>query len=364
MSWASAADILRSHDESLLPALTIAEATQAYSRLKSEVSRAGILDRSLSFYAPLVLFAFLGYGLSVGAIVALENFPLLALACLGFSFFSVQVAGIMHDSGHRAIFRSNRNNEFLGYVSGLLLGMVFDNWKTRHNTHHAHPNEEDLDPDMEIPFVATSEYLYLKKGVAQRWLMKYQAYYYYPLGSIVSFSNRLGSITYFWRDGAGKSAWKLALYLCGVAFLFVSPFVAFPLSKAVFVFLLVHVSTGIYLANCFAPNHKGMPLVGKGAVMSFLEQQVITGRNVRGGLVTDMMLVGLNHQVEHHLFPYCPRNKLRLLQPYVKRVCADLGLEYTEVGLLETNRILLRELHSVPRAAKRTSLRPGLAPAD
>jgi fatty acid desaturase len=258
----------------------------------------------------------------------------------------------MHDSGHRAVFSSIRSNDILGYAAAALLGMVFDNWKTRHNLHHAHPNEEDVDPDMEIPFIATDVDLYLRKSALQRWLIKYQAFYYYPLGSIVSFSNRLGTVTFFLRNRSLQNWWKLGLYVFGFSLLFVAPFVLFPITKALFVFLTVHVTTGIYLANCFAPNHKGMPHLERGQKLSFLEQQVITSRNVTGGLITDTALVGLNYQVEHHLFPYTPRNKLKLLRPLVQKACRDHGIEYTEVGIVATNRIILRELAGVAREAR------------
>jgi fatty acid desaturase len=132
----------------------------------------------------------------------------------------------------------------------------------------------------------------------------------------------------------------------------VSPFALFSIEKALFVFSLVHVSTGVYLANCFAPNHKGMPRVENGVAISFLEQQVITARNVSGGWLTDFLLGGLNHQVEHHLFPGTPRNKLRPLRPYVRRMCEEMGLQYTDVSLIETNRVLLRELSAVARSAR------------
>jgi fatty acid desaturase len=347
-----------------LPALTVAEATRAYAHLKAEVARAGLFERSLRFYAGLALFAFGGYAASVYAIAVLDQPALLGLACLSFSFFSVQVAGLMHDSGHRAVFASVRNNDLLGYVSAALLGMVFDNWKTRHNMHHAHPNQEDLDPDMEVPFIAVSGEALARKAGVQRWLLRFQAYYYFPLGSIVSFSNRLGTVTYFLRNRSLAEAWKLALYATGIAFLFVSPFLAFSFEKALFVFLAVHLSTGVYLANCFAPNHKGMPVVAPGETYSFLEQQVITARNVRGGFLTDLLLVGLNHQVEHHLFPYTPRDKLRRLQPYVVAACREAGIPYTEVGLVETNRILLGELHAVGRLTGAALPSPSLAQAE
>jgi fatty acid desaturase len=84
--------------------------------------------------------------------------------------------------------------------------------------------------------------------------------------------------------------------------------------------------------------------------MSFLEQQVITSRDITGGPLTDLALVGLNYQIEHHLFPTCPRNKLKLLTPYVQDVCRRMNLEFTTVGIVETNRMILRELRAVAQA--------------
>ncbi len=132
-------------------------------------------------------------------------------------------------------------------------------------------------------------------------------------------------------------------------------FVLFPLDKAIFVFLVVHVTTGVYLANCFAPNHKGMQTYPRDAEVSFLEQQIVTARNVSGGFLTDLLLVGLNHQIEHHLFPTCPRNKLGLLGPYVRQVCQEQGLSYCDVSFLSTNRTLVQHLHGVSRATPQGS---------
>ena len=93
-----------------------------------------------------------------------------------------------------------------------------------------------------------------------------------------------------------------------------------------------------------------MPEVKKGTKLSFLEQQITTSRNVKGGLITDTLLVGLNYQIEHHLFTNCPRNKLKLITPFVKEICNDLNLQYTSVNFTESNKIIIKELHSVSLA--------------
>jgi len=329
----------------------------AYQRLKSEVTAAGLLDRSLTYYWPLIIAAFAGYFLSAWAILVTDGYFWLSLACLGFVLATVQIAGLMHDAGHRAVFRSTRFNNLLGLATTAAIGMVFPSWVLRHNQHPAHPNQEAMDPDMKVPFLVLTEADFATKDSIQRFVSRWQAYYYYPLGALVSFSNRLGSISYFWQRRTWPNLARLLAYLPAIVALFPGPFLLFPLEKAVFVFLLVHISTGIYLASCFAPNHKGMPSVPRDAVVSFLEQQVRTSRNVKGALLTEFLLVGLNHQVEHHLFPACPRNKLKRLGPYVRRMCDEQALPYTQVSFLRTNRILVAHLHRVARPRRA----PGMA---
>jgi fatty acid desaturase len=298
----------------------------------------------------MIVFTGGGYGASGWVIAHFEALIPLLAGCLGFTFFSVQLAGLMHDSGHRAVFASQRANNILGYASCALLVMVFDSWRERHNAHHAHPNQEGKDPDLKVPLIAASARSFRAKGSFERFLMKWQAYYYFPLGGIVGITNRVGSVTYFFRHPLRKTAWQCVAYILGIAFLFVVPFVAFSLEKAILVFVVVHFSSGVYMASCFAPNHKGMPQLAESEVMSFFQQQVVTSRNIRGGFWTELLMVGLNHQVEHHLFPTCPRNKLRLLKPYVQQVCRAAGLSYSEVGIIETNRLLITELRRVARA--------------
>jgi hypothetical protein len=40
---------------------------------------------------------------------------------------------------------------------------------------------------------------------------------------------------------------------------------------------------GLHLGCCFAPNHKGMPVLEDDREPDYLRRQVLTSRNVRGG---------------------------------------------------------------------------------
>jgi fatty acid desaturase len=77
----------------------------------------------------------------------------------------------------------------------------------------------------------------------------------------------------------------------------------------------------------------------------------MTSRNVDGHWLTDFVYMGLNYQIEHHLFPNCPRINLPKITPYVKEICKKMKLEYTSVSIIETDKIILKELNDVAKAA-------------
>jgi fatty acid desaturase len=140
-------------------------------------------------------------------------------------------------------------------------------------------------------------------------------------------------------------ALHFAAYLSAV-FLVLSPV------KAV-VFILVQQGLfGFYLGCSFAPNHKGMPVLAPGDRVGFLQRQVLTSRNVRGGWLTDTALGGLNYQIEHHLFPSMPRPSLRRAQPLIAEFCVDHGLTYTETSLFASYAQALSYLNQVGKATR------------
>ena len=89
-------------------------------------------------------------------------------------------------------------------------------------------------------------------------------------------------------------------------------------------FILVHqLLFGFCMGLVFAPNHKGMPMIEKGVRVDFLHRQVITARNITPGWITDWCFGGLNYQIEHHLFPSMPRNRLPKARVLVKTFCKE-----------------------------------------
>jgi fatty acid desaturase len=108
----------------------------------------------------------------------------------------------------------------------------------------------------------------------------------------------------------------------------------------------------LYLGCAFAPNHKGMPILAQDDDTDFLRRQVLTSRNVRGGRLVDVLLGGLNYQIEHHLFPSMPRASLRHARPIVRAHCLQHGLPYVETSLFDSYRQALHHLHTAGRSGQ------------
>ena len=74
---------------------------------------------------------------------------------------------------------------------------------------------------------------------------------------------------------------------------------------------------------------------------------MLTSRNVKSSPINDLLYGGVNYQIEHHLFPNLPRNKLREAQKIVKAFCNTHSIPYHETGVLQSQREILQYLHEV-----------------
>jgi len=335
--------------------LSQVDGAHAYAELRQAVVAEGILNRSYGYYALVLLFVFTGFFFSFYNLYIHNSYLTLFYWCLFFSFFAVQLGGFMHDTGHRAVFKSSKINDALGYAVCTMLALRFRNWKVKHNMHHAHPNQEEADTDIEIPFFFTEERYRKNSQGLRAFIRKYQAYLFYPIGSLVAFSMRITAFRDYKKNVAKEQPWEIILFFASLFIWFVLPFLLFEPLKAMFIILVVNLAMGFYLMNIFAPNHKGMVEIGKGVKLSFVEQQIITARNINSHWLTDFIYMGLNYQIEHHLFPNCPRNKLKYLTPLVKKLCRTRRLGYTNVSVFESSKIILTELNSVSKLGKKHS---------
>jgi fatty acid desaturase len=320
-----------------------------YLELRRRVHAAGLFDRSYGYYLALVAALAAGLGL-IGGLLALLPGPGDLLAAPLLALLLVQLGFLVHDAGHNQIFRSTRNNRRVGLLCAAgLLGVSFRNWVDKHNAHHGHCNEIDNDPDINHPLLAfTPEQAAQRRGWV-RWVVRHQARLYFLLAMFATLSFRLDA----WRHVLGewrerRARWELAMIALNYVAWLLLPSLLLGVGRWLPLFVASQLLTGMYMASVFAPNHKGMPLI-RGRRLSFMEQQVLTSRNVRGGTVTDALFGGLNYQIEHHLFPTVARNRLPALRAIVRPYCREVGLRYEELGVLPSYRLLLRQLEAVGR---------------
>ena len=337
--------------------LTRRENDKAYLELKRKVTAAGLLDRQYGYYAWKIPSVVAMVAASVALLVIFSGtlwIQMLNAVFLALVFTNLGFLG--HDSGHRQIFKSARPNDWVLLTVGFLTGMTPSWWQDKHNTHHRAPNQMEIDGDIEvILFVFNDQQALAMKGLG-RFTAKYQAFLFYPLLTLTSFSLLFGGIAYQIRKGRMRYPIAepalvvagLAAYL-GLIFFFLGPWQGA-------MFIAVHRALGgIYMGSVFAPNHKGMPMLDKDTDLDFLHRQTLTARNVTGSPLADFWYGGLNYQIEHHLFPNMPRNNLKKAQVIVRAFCQERGLPYHESGVWQSNKEILGFLHEVSAPLRRKS---------
>jgi fatty acid desaturase len=204
----------------------------------------------------------------------------------------------------------------------------------------------DLDPDVTVGAIAfTADQARAKQGLT-RVIARHQAYLFFPLLLLEAAHLHAASVQAVVRGTIRSSLLEALLLLVhGAGYLAAVLLMLSPLRAAVFV-LVQQGLFGLYLGCCFAPNHKGMPVLEDDREPDYLRRQVLTSRNVRGGRLVDFALGGLNYQIEHHLFPSMPRPSLRRAQLLVRAFCAERGLAYSESSVFGSYAEALRHLHA------------------
>ncbi len=326
---------------------------QDYAELKRRIVAAGLLKKQPGYYIfnASVRLALLGASIALLFLINSLWLQLLHAPSLALAF--TQLGYLGHDGVHRQIFRSTHRNYVVGLAINFLLGISRTWWVDTHNEHHADPNDLALDPHTALPVFAFSEEQARSKEGFLRHIVGYQGFYFFPVLLLEGVGIRAASIQFLLaREVKGK--WREAsLMVFHFAIYFSLLFYALSWWHAV-LFIAVHQSLlGLYMGSVFAPNHKGMPTFSREDNIGFLRRQVLTSRNVVGNPVADFWYGGLNYQIEHHLFPSMPRNKLKEAQPIVQAFCEERSISYAESGAFRSNVEILQFLHQVSAPLRR-----------
>ncbi|MEV0011448.1 acyl-CoA desaturase [Streptomyces sp. NPDC051840] len=320
-----------------------------FAPLLRAVRGQGLLEFRTGWYAVGITVNLLALGGVITAIALLGDTWWNLLLTLPFALLWTRTAFFGHDAGHTQITGDRRAGRILALLhANLLLGMNEAWWNDKHVRHHANPNHVDKDPDVGVGALVWTQRQAVRREGFARWLTRNQARLFFPMLLLEGIALKIYGFQFLSRQPAREralSAVLLAAHLCLYGALLLT--VMSP-GKALAFALVHHALFGLHLGMAFAPNHKGMEMPDPdGDRWGHLQRQVLTSRNVRGAVVTDWLLGGLNYQIEHHLFPSMPRPHLRLAQPLVKAHCASLGMPYAETGVVESYRQALRYMHEV-----------------
>jgi len=285
----------------------------------------------------------LWFALSYCALLCAPTFFAALGAALSFAFAASALGFcVFHDANHRTLFRSAATNLRAAQLCSALLGPSRHLWVAKHQgLHHRQPNVLGWDDDLETRGL-------LRLSPAQAWEPRFRhqelkAILYYGLNTLEWL---------FWKDfrclAEGRlNKWHVLalrkyertelLILKGLYLLLIvaPPFLVLPPSWAIAAFILFHFVLSWTLAIVFQVAHltPGMNFSGVREGDDWASHQVRTTANfATNSRFASWFTGGLNHQVEHHLFPNVTHTHYPGLRPIVRAVAKRHGLKCHDLG--------------------------------
>lgn len=250
---------------------------------------------------------------------------------------------IMHDANHGAYSRNKKVNSYLGNIL-YILGGCASFWKLQHNVlHHTYTNVDGYDQDIKAPILRFSPRT--KKLKVHR----YQHYYAFGMYSLMTLSwattKEFFQLRTFKKAGLLKNKWQFRKLLIESTLnkvFYFTVFLALPALITPFSFWFVllgfvsmHLVTGLILGLVFQPAHVMTETAfpepdDKGNLENhWAVHQILTTANFGiGSKFLSWILGGLNHQIEHHLFPSVCHVHYPQLSPIVQQTAQEYNLPY------------------------------------
>ncbi|MGQ3383311.1 fatty acid desaturase family protein [Glutamicibacter sp. TV12E] len=305
---------------------------ESYRQLSAEVHDAGLVRRRYAYYAASILGWILALAAILGAVAALGDtwFQLIVAVLAGVVL--TQLGFLTHEAAHRSIFASRAWNEWTSRcISGLLMGLSYSWWMAKHNTHHAHPNKEDADPDVQSTVLVLTPGASVRRTGLPAEISRFQGWFFLPLLCFEGLNLHVASLKMlFFTPKVKHRLVELLMIIARHGALAYFLWTFLPAGKALAFLCVQLVVFGVMLGGAFALNHIGMPTVPPGIHLDFLRRQVLMSRNITDGPLVRFLMGGLQYQIEHHLFPVIPRSRLPEAQLLIRQQCKQLGIKYTE----------------------------------
>ena len=254
---------------------------------------------------------------------------------------------VMHDGNHGSYSSKKWVNKLMGGSIYILAGNVY-NWQVQHNVlHHTYTNIQDHDEDLDAGRI-----LRFSKHAKWHRFHKFQHYYSIFLYGLLTFNWALTTdFMQMYRYTRRKLSygkfpnpvinWSVLVItkLIYVTIWLVVPMLFLDIAwwKILIGFFVMHYVAGLILSVVFQLAHvvdeAETPLPEEDGKMknSWAVHQLFTTVNFgTGNRLVNWFTGGLNHQVEHHIFPNISHIHYTKISKIVKQTAKEFNLPYNE----------------------------------
>ncbi len=277
---------------------------------------------------------------------------------------------IMHDANHGSYSRNSLVNKLLSYTMYMLGGSPL-NWQIQHNVlHHTFTNISGKDEDIDAPIWLLRFSPHDRHYKIQRFQHIY-AWFFYSfitvLWTITKDFNQLKRYasmgllktrnTSFAKEIGKLILAKLVYYTLMVVLPLV--FVQAPWWLILSGYLTMHLVCGVIISVVFQCAHvvpeTEFPLPDEKGNMEneWAIHQLRTTANFAGNnRILSWFVGGLNHQIEHHLFPGICHIHYRAISSIVRETATEFNIVYQEIPTFrQAIKLHARELRNLGKAA-------------
>lgn len=271
---------------------------------------------------------------------------LLLCVCIGVGMAGIGM-NVMHDGNHGSYSKYEWVNKLMGGSIYILAGNVF-NWKVQHNVlHHTFTNIHGHDEDLEAGVV-----MRFSKHSKWRKFHRFQHLYFILLYGLLTIKWAL--VTDFLqlkrylknnlshkKNIEPKKEWGVLILSKAFYLLIwiVLPLLILDLSwwKILIGFFVMHYTAGLILSTIFQlahivePAHMPTPSEKGDIKNTWAIHQLFTTVNFSvNNRFIRWFTGGLNHQIEHHIFPYISHVHYFQISKIVKKTAKEFELPYHE----------------------------------
>lgn len=294
----------------------------------------------------LLSIYFIPYILMLTGVIQSTGWMWLMTVVMGLGMAGIGLA-IMHDANHGTFSKNERINKLMSY-SLEMLGGYHTNWKIQHNVlHHSFTNVHDMDEDIAPPGV-----LRFSPNAPLKKIHRFQVFYawfFYGLMTMSWMTNKdIKQILNYNKRGLLKSQNKtlgqalrqiLIAKVIYYSYVLVLPLILLDQSwwQIVIGLLTIHFVCGIVLAFVFQSAHvvsdtefiNEVNFKELNEETSWAKHQMMTTANFSNwNPLFTWYLGGLNHQIEHHLFPDISHVHYRKIAKIVRKTAKEYNVPY------------------------------------